>query len=309
MMRAAVLGRPIGHSLSPVLHHAAYASLGLDWRFDSLEVGDDAGLRALLERCDAEGDWAGLALTMPLKKLVLPLLDEVSSTAAATGAANTVLFSRASRQDVGGPAAALSGADVGEPAAASSRPWRAGDNTDVLGIVEAVREAGIGTLSEGVVLGGGATACSAVAALGRLGAARAHVVVRSMERAADVVATGARLGLRVDLVTWADAAGSGASSGIGGPLVISTVPAQASDAVVRLLAGVDAGGSVLLDVAYDPWPTPVADAWERRGGTAVGGFAMLLHQAVEQVRLMTGQTPSLEVMRTAGLEALAARRG
>ena len=95
MMRAAVLGRPIGHSLSPVLHRAAYASLGLDWRFDALEVGDDAGLRALLDRCDAEGDWAGLALTMPLKKLVLPLLDEVSATAVATGAANTVLFSPA----------------------------------------------------------------------------------------------------------------------------------------------------------------------------------------------------------------------
>jgi shikimate dehydrogenase len=299
MMRAAVLGRPIGHSLSPVLHRAAYASLGLDWRFDALEVGDDAGLRALLERCDAEGDWAGLALTMPLKKLILPLLDEVSATAAATGAANTVLFSRAGI-DGRGP-------DVGGPAAASSRPWRAGDNTDVLGIVEAVREAGADTVAEGVVLGGGATACSAVAALSRLGAGRARVVVRSPDRAADVVATGARLGLQVDLVTWADAAGSGSSSGIGGPLVISTVPARAADDVVRLLDGVDAEGNVLLDVAYDPWPTPVAQAWERHGGTAVGGFAMLLHQAVEQVRLMTGHTPSLEAMRAAGLEALAAR--
>jgi shikimate dehydrogenase len=307
MMRAAVLGRPIGHSLSPVLHRAAYADLGLDWSFDALEVGDDAELRALLERCDAEGDWAGLALTMPLKKLVLPLLDEVSATATATGAANTVLFSRQG-PDVGAPAAASTRPDVGGPAAAS-RPQRTGDNTDVLGIVEAVREAGVGTLAEGLVLGGGATACSAVASLGRLGAARARVVVRSPERAADVAATGARLGLQVDLVPWADAAGSGASSGIVGPLVISTVPAQAADDVVRLLDDVDAGGNVLLDVAYDPWPTPVARAWERRGGTAVGGFAMLLHQAVEQVRLMTGKTPSLEVMRTAGLEALAARRG
>jgi shikimate dehydrogenase len=304
MMRAAVLGRPIGHSLSPVLHRAAYADLGLDWRFDALEVGDDAGLRALLERCDAEGDWAGLALTMPLKKLVLPLLDEVSDTATATGAANTVLFSQG--PDAGGRASS-SGVDVGGLAAAASRPWRAGDNTDVLGIVEAVREVGVGTLTEGVVLGGGATACSAVAALGRLGAARARVVVRSAERAADVVATGARLGLRVDLVTWADAAGSGSSSGPGGSLVISMVPAQAAGDVVRLLEGIDAGGSVLLDVAYDPWPTPVAKAWERAGGVAVGGFAMLLHQAVEQVRLMTGRTPEVEAMRAAGLAALAAR--
>jgi shikimate dehydrogenase len=304
MMRAAVLGHPIGHSLSPVLHRSAYADLGLDWRFEAIEAGDDASLRAVLARCDHDGDWAGLALTMPLKKLVLPLLDEVSATAAATGAANTVLF--AQRPDAGGRTAS-SGVDVGGPAAAASRPWRAGDNTDVLGIVEAVREAGVGTLVGGVVLGGGATACSAVAALGRLDAARARVVVRSAERAADVVATGARLGLQVDLVAWADAAGSGSSSGLGGPLVISTVPAQAAGDVVRLLEGIDAGGSVLLDVAYDPWPTPVAKAWERRGGTSVGGFAMLLHQAVEQVRLMTGRTPEVEAMRAAGLAALAAR--
>jgi shikimate dehydrogenase len=298
MMRAAVLGRPIGHSLSPVLHRAAYADLGLDWHFEAIEAGDEASLRAVLARCDDERDWAGLALTMPLKKLVLPLLDEVSATAAATGAANTVLLSPI---DDRGP-------DVGGPAAASPRPWRTGENTDVLGIVEAVREAGVGTLAEGVVLGGGATACSAVAAMGRLGAERVRVVVRSLERAADVVATGVRLGLRVDLVTWTDAAASGSSSVIGGPLVVSTVPAEAADDVVRLLGRVDAAGVVLLDVAYDPWPTPVASAWGRAGGAAVAGFAMLLHQAVEQVRLMTGRTPDVDVMRAAGLAALAARR-
>jgi shikimate dehydrogenase len=302
-MRAAVLGRPIGHSLSPVLHRAAYASLGLDWHFEAIEVGDDASLRALLERCDAEGGWAGLALTMPLKKLVLPLLDELTATAAATGAANTVVFSPG--------ASGAAGPDVGGPAAASPRPHRTGDNTDVLGIVEAVREAGVGTVTDGVVLGGGATACSAVAALSRLGAVRASVVVRSVHRAADVVATGARLGLQVDLVPWADAARSGSSSGTmtRAPLVISTVPAQAAGDVVRLVEGLDTDGKMLLDVAYDPWPTPVAQAWERRGGTSVGGFAMLLHQAVEQVRLMTGRTPGVETMRAAGVAVLADRQG
>jgi shikimate dehydrogenase len=299
-MRAAVLGRPIGHSLSPVLHRAAYASLGLDWRFEALEVGDEHELRALLERCDADGDWAGLCLTMPLKKLVLPMLDEVSATASATGAANTVVFS---------PAAAA--ADVDRPAAAPSRPHRAGDNTDVLGIVEALREAGVGTVTDGVVLGGGATACSAVAALRRLGADRASVVVRSVQRATDVAQTGERLGLQVDLVPWVDAAGPGPTSEIvaGSPLVVSTVPAQAAGDVVRLLEALDAGGRVLLDVAYDPWPTPVAQAWERHGGTSVGGFAMLLHQAVEQVRLMTGLSPEVEAMRAAGVAALADRHG
>jgi shikimate dehydrogenase len=93
-----------------------------------------------------------------------------------------------------------------------------------------------------------------------------------------------------------------------GTVVLSTVPARAAEDVVRLVDRTRPGGAVLLDVAYDPGPSPVVQAWERRGGRAVGGFGMLLHQAVEQVRLMTRRDPDVEAMRAAGLAALAARR-
>jgi shikimate dehydrogenase len=281
-----VLGSPVAHSLSPVLHRAAYRSLALGWVYDAVEVGDADALTEFVERCDRDGDWVGLSLTMPLKKLVQPLLDDVTETAQATGAVNTLVFET----------------DAGTSASEGLRPRRVGHNTDVAGIVQAVAEAGVTAVDEGLVLGGGATACSAVAALGRLGAARVRVVVRSPERAQDVVTTGHRVGVPVDLVTWPDAAAAGSASA----LVVSTVPASAAQPVVDVLSGLAAPG-VLLDVVYDPWPTPVARAWERRGGTSVGGFAMLLHQAAEQVRLMTGRTPDVEAMRNAGLAALSRR--
>src|ERR1700727_3070698 len=112
-MKAAVLGTPIAHSLSPALHRAAYRELGLDdWSYDLVEC-DEADLAGYL---GSRGpDWAGLSLTMPLKRTVLPLLDHVDQLAAATGGANTVVF----RPD-----------------------GRYGYNTDVQGIVDALTEAG-----------------------------------------------------------------------------------------------------------------------------------------------------------------------
>ena len=267
--RAAVLGSPIAHSLSPVLHRAAYADLGLEnWRYDAIEVADLAGLRAVFA-----GQWAGLSLTMPLKRLVAPLLDEVSDVARDVGAVNTVTF---------GPRG------------------RMGDNTDVHGIVAALAEGGVTTLSAGAgcVLGGGATAASALAALSVMGDVAPVVVARDAARAGDVLAAATRLGLTPRLVTWAEAAPLVRAAAV----VVSTVPASAGAAVVELLPRVAAG--VLLDVVYDPWPTPAALAWRAAGGTAIGGFVMLLHQATAQVRLMTGRDPSVEVMRVAGLAAL-----
>ena len=271
--RAGVLGRPIAHSLSPVLHRAAYASLGLDdWRYDAYEVGDDQALRAFIAECD--DSWAGLSLTMPLKRLVQPLLVEVSDVAAATGSVNTVVFTPA------GPA---------------------GDNTDVVGLERALGEVGVERATQAVVLGGGATAASAAASLARLGCSEPLVVVRSPERARQVVAAGEACGVDVRLASWDDAPTALARAEV----VVSTVPAGGQDAVVAAVGAAAGVSGVLLDVTYDPWPTPAAAAWQRRGGTAVGGFGMLLHQAVEQVRLMTGRRPDVEAMRDAGLAALA----
>lgn len=261
------MGAPIGHTLSPALHRAAYRGLGLDWTYVATEV-DAAGLPAALDRLGPE--WVGVSLTMPLKQAVLPLLDQLTDLAQAVGAVNTVSF---------GP------------------QGRAGDNTDVYGIVAALRAAGVGVGAGAVVLGGGATAASAVAALRELGDAEPTLVVRSMERARGLMAAADRLGVRPRLVPWGEA-GVQLS---GATVVVSTVPPGAADGVLGSGAAVR---GVLLDVVYRPWPTPLAAAWQAAGGTAVPGLEMLVHQAAAQVRIWAGVTPDVTEMRTAAEAAL-----
>src|SRR6202167_3125195 len=196
-MKAAVLGKPIAHSLSPALHRAAYRELGLgDWTYDLVEC-DEEGLRAYV---DGRGpEWAGLSLTMPLKAAVLPLLDHVDHLADATGGANTVVF----------------------------RPeGRYGYNTDVQGIVDALTEAGAPAPGSVTILGAGATACSALAAVGELGAAGADIAVRDPSRAEGLLTTADRLGLKARLRPWAEL---GAGDAPVPDLLISTVPAGAAD--------------------------------------------------------------------------------
>jgi shikimate dehydrogenase len=264
--RAGVLGHPVGHSLSPALHNAAYDALGLEgWRYDAVDV-TEAELPAFMAALAP--DWAGLSLTMPLKRAVLPLLQGVSPLAEALGVVNTVTFPPA------GPV---------------------GDNTDVHGMVEALRAAGVTDVGSGTVLGGGATATSAVAALRDLGCAAPVVHVRSLERAGAVRSASARLGVPVELRRLEDRSWSGAD------VVISTLPAGAGDALVP---AVSARG-VLLDAAYDPWPSRLASSWAAAGAPVVDGFEMLLHQAAAQVLLMTGREAPVEAMRAAGLAARA----
>jgi shikimate dehydrogenase len=304
-MKAAVLGSPVAHSLSPVLHRAAYAELGLGgWSYQGLEC-TEAGLPGLLSGCGP--DWAGLSLTMPLKRTVLPLLDWVQPLATEVGCANTVIFTGGRKH---------------------------GHNTDVPGMIAALAGAGVmgpGSTGTGpaLILGGGATACSALACLRGLGLAEATVAVRDPSRAAGLLAVAGRLGMRVQLATL---------DGLDIPwrLLISTVPAGAADAYVEQIIGAgepspgsvqagkaDAGTAqawaassgaartvgqlVVLDVVYHPWPTKLATAAGRAGAMVVGGFEFLLQQAGPQVELMTGRPAPLEAMRAAGLAELARR--
>ena len=273
-MKAAVLGSPIAHSLSPVLHTAAYQALGLDdWTYQAIRC-DEAALPAFV---GSRGpDWAGLSLTMPLKRTVLPLLDYVDPLAAATGGANTVVF----RPD-----------------------GRYGYNTDVQGIVDALTEVGAPAPGSVTILGAGATACSALAALPELGAKGADVLVRDPSRATGLLAAAERLHLRVRLRPFDDLATAGAAPG----LLISTVPAGAADHYAERIKLTAQAPTALLDAVYDPWPTPLAVAAAAAGAVVASGFAMLLHQAAAQVELMTGKPAPLEVMRAAG-EAELARR-
>ncbi|MET9413706.1 shikimate dehydrogenase [Streptomyces klenkii] len=270
--RAAVLGSPIAHSLSPVLHRAAYAELGLgEWTYDRFEV-DEAALPAFLDKLDET--WAGLSLTMPLKRAVMPLLDEVSSTAASVEAVNTVVFTEDGR--------------------------RLGDNTDIPGIAAALRERGVTEAASAAVLGAGATASSALAALAGICTGEVVVYVRSEARAAEMREWGERLGVAVRTEDW-----SRAAEALTAPLVVATTPAGATDALAEAVP--DRPGA-LFDVLYEPWPTPLAAAWSARGGTVLGGLDLLVHQAVLQVEQMTGRPRApLAAMRAAGEAALAAR--
>ncbi len=272
--RAAVLGLPIAHSLSPALHRAAYRELGLaGWTYSAIEC-DEQGLPLLLDSLGP--DWAGLSLTMPLKRAVLPLLDDAEPLVGEVGAANTVVLEGGRRR---------------------------GFNTDVAGIVAVLHQAGITTAGNALVLGGGATACSALAALRRLGSDAVCMAVRSLDRARPVLTVAGRLGMQVTLVEFGPELASRRWQ-----LLISTIPAAGTEAVAaQLRAGVLAADGV-LDVVYDPWPTPLAAAAESVGSTVMSGFDMLVHQAAGQVELMTGQPAPVSVMRAAGLAELARRR-
>ncbi|MET9668653.1 shikimate dehydrogenase [Streptomyces sp. NPDC006475] len=270
--RAAVLGSPIAHSLSPVLHRAAYAALGLThWTYDRFEVDEDA-LPDFVKGLD--GSWAGLSLTMPLKRAVIPLLDGMSDTAASVEAVNTVVLTEDGR--------------------------RLGDNTDIPGMIAALRERGVDKVDSAAVLGAGATASSALAALARICTGPVTAYVRSAGRAAEMRGWGERLGVDVRIADWAEA-----DAALQAPLVIATTPAGATD---DLVSEVPDRPGTLFDVLYEPWPTALAAGWSARGGAVVGGLDLLVHQAVLQVEQMTGRAPApLAVMRTAGERALEAR--
>ncbi|MFJ9880771.1 shikimate dehydrogenase [[Kitasatospora] papulosa] len=269
--RAAVLGSPIAHSLSPVLHRAAYTELGLDhWSYDRFEV-DEAGLPGFVEGLDPT--WAGLSLTMPLKRAIMPMLDGISDTAASVEAVNTVVLTEDGR--------------------------RLGDNTDIPGMVAALRERGVEKVGTAAVLGAGATASSALAALAEICTGPVTAYVRSEARADEMRGWGRRLGVDVRVADWAEA-----DEALRAPLVIATTPAGTTDA---LAGAVPSAPGTLFDVLYDPWPTALASRWGATGAGVVGGLDLLVHQAVLQVEQMTGLDAPLAVMRAAGEAALAAR--
>ena len=256
----AVLGSPIAHSKSPRLHAAAYRVLGLPWSYSAIEVVEGS-LGAFINTCDAS--WRGLSLTMPLKREVLPMLASRSQLVETVGAANTVLF-----DDVGG---------------------LHGFNTDVAGIVAAFADHGVTALESVQILGSGATAASVLAAVAQLGATRALVSARDPARAGGLEPLASALGVdltirRLGMMDRSLIVPSAVISTLPG----STVPGDIEHDMVYPEAVRE--GAVLLDVAYEPWPSALATAWAAVGGTVVSGLEMLLHQAIGQVRIfVTGE--------------------
>ncbi|MFW0775670.1 shikimate dehydrogenase [Paenarthrobacter nitroguajacolicus] len=259
--RAAVLGHPISHSKSPALHSAAYAKLGVDIEYSAVDVTVDT-LPSFMESLRGDDTWCGLSVTMPLKSAMVKEVDEVRGVGAHLGVINTVAFEH----------------DAGQVR-------RVGYNTDVAGIVEAVRYAGVVAAPHAAILGGGGTSAAAVVAVQELGARHVEVFVRDAGRAGDAQAAAAAVGVSLTIRPLAEAATAVA----GMDLVISTFPPRAADSLAEVLAGLpgtEAG--VLLDVAYDPWPSRLAEVWHGHGGAVVPGLEMLMYQAAEQIRRFSG---------------------
>lgn len=268
MRICAVLGSPIGHSLSPALHRAAYAELGLDWDYQRHEVVADE-LAGFVAGCDAS--WRGLSCTMPLKEAVLDL-GEVDPLAALVGAGNTLVFG-----------------DDGV---------RRVYNTDVDGLVRALTAAGVATgIEHAVLLGSGATARSTLASLSRCGVRRVTVVARNPDKAEALRPLAQAVDLDLRVSPWGTAIPPA-------DLAVSTTTAGATD---EIAADVVARVPAVFDVIYHPWPTRLADLAQHSRRTVLNGLDLLVHQAVIQVELMTGSTVDPTVLRSAGQAALSTR--
>jgi shikimate dehydrogenase len=280
LRRCGVLGDPIAHSLSPALHRAGYAELGLDWTYDAHRVSA-GGLARFVEGLDEE--WRGLSLTMPLKREALALADRLTDRARMAGGVNTLVL------------------DGGE---------RVGDNTDLPGAAAAIRERTSMPLASAVVLGGGATAASVGLALVDLGVTSIRVAVRDPSRATETVdvlrSHPAAPEVWVEPITggqWSDGPDLRAP-GSTVDVVVSTIPAgaQTPDLVDRFR-----DVPVVFEALYDPWPTPLAASVLDGPGerVVVGGLDLLVHQAALQFELFTGLAAPLAAMREAGERALA----
>lgn len=270
--RAAVCGKPIGHSLSPVIHTAGFAAAGLlNWTYTAIEC-DAAGLPGLVHGLGPE--WVGLSLTMPLKEVALTLASSASPAARVVGVANTLV-----RQEDGS--------------------WHA-DNTDIAGMVRVLRDAGVPDKPGVTVLGGGGTARAALAAAARLGATEVTVATRRPAAMAELAPVAEALEITLTGRDFASV------TALESDAVISTVPKGAADELALTAAW--RPGTVLFDAIYDPWPTPLAAAADANGVRVASGLDLLLAQALGQFELFTGVVPAPEAPMRAALTAAAAMR-
>ena len=247
--KAAVLGSPIAHSRSPLLHLAAYRALGLaGWTYERIECGADE-LPGVVGGFGPE--WVGVSVTMPGKFAALRFADERTERAELVGSANTLLR--------------------------TPHGWRA-DNTDVDGVTGALGTA----TGAAVVSGSGGTAPAAIVALTELGVTDITVAARNPDKAAGLVELARRVGAAA---RFCDLNGGAVTDAVGAAgVLVNTLPAD----VAARYAEVFAGARVLLDAIYDPWPTPLASAVAAAGGRVISGLQMLLHQAFAQVEQFTG---------------------
>jgi shikimate dehydrogenase len=256
-----VIGSPISHSKSPLLHLAAYEALGLDWTYIRAEVSE-AEFDSFIHGLDSS--WRGLSVTMPLKTAAFNFASSHDAHALYTGAVNSLAFSH------GGGAVSAHGY-----------------NTDVFGIASAVKASGLARVDHATIIGGGATAASALVALDELGFQSATVALRDSAKGGGLESLGHRMGLDTRIVSLDALAGVTTTD-----LAISTIPGAAEVSLSSLSRSADA---VLLDAAYDVWPSARAQEWEASGGRTVSGLSMLAYQAIKQVRIFVADSPGIPI--------------
>lgn len=275
----AVIGSPIAHSLSPVMHRAAYAALGVEGpTYEAFDVADGELEEFLIRGAGRELD--GLSVTMPGKPEAFAIAREHDHVSQRLSISNTLL-----RRTDGS--------------------WRA-ENHDVHGVVASLADHGITAVRRGGVIGSGATAVSAAYALVTMGAAELLLTARSPQKLAALGEQARGFGARPQLVPWEES-----HRVLEADAVVSAVAAVGAPAVREQWAAVAqmATPTVFLDVLYEPWPSPLTSLVQQRGGEVASGLEMLVHQAGEQVRSMVGvERAPLEAMREAAWAELR-RRG
>jgi shikimate dehydrogenase len=264
---AGVVGRPVGHSLSPAIFAAAFREAGLDWSYGTFDVGGDE-LPDLVARM--RSDLWGLSVTMPYKDAVIPHLDRLSPVAQDLQAVNCI---------------AREGSEV------------VGHSTDGPGLVDSLREEGVDVAGQEVaVIGAGGAGRAIAHALGQAGA-----VVRVVNRSADRAAAAAALAGPAASVAAPEAVASAAV------VVNTTPVGMAGDEGLPVAAGLLPAGAVVVDIVYHPMVTPLLTAAAERGCRTIGGLGMLVHQAAHQLVLWTGQAPPVAAMRAGAEAELARR--
>ena len=269
MRRCAVLGKPVEHSLSPLIHTTAYEVLGIagDWHYGRHEV-DEAGLAGFIASCGPE--WVGLSCTAPLKSMLLGM-GEPSDRARLLDSGNTFLFDHGGTPTV--------------------------ENTDVSGLVGAFARAGVTSASKALLLGNGATARSALYALAEMGVRSVLVLARSRARAdASLGSLAASLGVAYDVAPWGAVPDADAVD-----VLVSTVSTPLPEGVAEGLAAMT---GACFDATYNHYPTTLDLAARAAGVVQLSGIDLLVGQALDQIRLMTGRECPAEPLLDAAYAAL-----
>ena len=270
---AVLIGSPVAHSLSPVIHRAGFAAAGVDWSYAALDVADGGGSQAV-EAMRVLGI-AGMSVTMPHKSAVADAVDRLEPAARSLRSVNTVSWD---------------GDEL------------VGSSTDGAGFVASLAEIGIDVAAARIaVIGAGGAARSVIDALGRAGTSDITVLNRSAEHAeqAAQLATAGSVGIVSD-VTRADIVVNATSVGMGVPRRRRRRPAVRPDPVLHR-------EQVVVDLVYHPLRTAWLAAADEVGARTVDGLGMLIHQAALQQQRWLGTLPDVAVMRAAAESALLAR--